>query len=120
RAVPTPPPAASAHLLALAIQVAGMQRNVPAEQIANAREYGELMATTGRFLTFSAGAATIGARLRQNPAERPALRLVRETADGLVVSGKVGMHTSPVYAEDIYVGGHNGIDHAGHRATFIV
>jgi len=108
------------HLIALGIQDAVAQRNVSAEQIASARKYRELIATTGRFLTFSAGAATIGARLRQNPAERPALRLVRETADGLVISGKVGMHTSPAYAEDIYVGGHNGIDHAGHRATFIV
>jgi 4-hydroxyphenylacetate 3-monooxygenase len=37
-----------------------------------------------------------------------------------VLSGKVGMHTSPVYAEDVYVGAHSGVDRDGHRATFIV
>jgi len=61
-----------------------------------------------------------------DPAERPverfraALRIVRETGAGLVLSGKVGMHTSPVYAEDVYVGAHSGVDRDGHRATFIV
>ena len=37
-----------------------------------------------------------------------------------VLSGKVGMHTSPVYAEDVYIGAHCGIDRGEHRATFIV
>ena len=35
-------------------------------------------------------------------------------------SGKVGMHTSPAYAEDVYIGSHSGVDHGGHRATFVV
>jgi 4-hydroxyphenylacetate 3-monooxygenase len=30
------------------------------------------------------------------------------------------MHTSPVYAEDVYIGSHSGIDRDGHRATFVV
>ena len=30
------------------------------------------------------------------------------------------MHTSPVYAEDVYIGAHSGVDHDGHRATFVV
>jgi len=30
------------------------------------------------------------------------------------------MHTSPVYAEDVYVGAHSGVDRDGHRATFVV
>jgi len=38
----------------------------------------------------------------------------------MVVSGKVGMHTSPAYAEDVYVGSHCGIDRGPHRATFVV
>jgi 4-hydroxyphenylacetate 3-monooxygenase len=38
----------------------------------------------------------------------------------MIVRGKVGMHTSPVYAEDVYVGSHCGIDRGPHRATFTV
>ena len=30
------------------------------------------------------------------------------------------MHTSPPYAEDVYVGGLCGVDFQGHRATFVV
>jgi 4-hydroxyphenylacetate 3-monooxygenase len=108
------------NLIALGIQDAVQQRNASPEQIRYAAAYREEIARTGRFLTFSAGAATIGYRLRENPAERAALQLVRETDGGLVVRGKVGMHTSPAYAEDVYVGSHAGIDYAGHRATFIV
>jgi len=48
------------------------------------------------------------------------LKLVRETDAGVVLSGKVGMHTSPAYAEDVYVGSHSGIDIGAHRASFIV
>jgi len=108
------------NLIALGILDAVQQRNVSAEQIANAAGYREMIARTGRFLTFSAGAATIGYRMREDPGERLALTLVRETDAGLVVRGKVGMHTSPVYAEDVYVGSHCGIDRGPHRATFIV
>jgi len=108
------------NLIALGILDAVRQRNVSQEQIANAAGYRELIARTGRFLTFSAGAATIGYRMRPDPGERVALKLVRETDAGLVVSGKVGMHTSPVYAEDVYVGSHCGIERGQHRATFIV
>jgi aromatic ring hydroxylase len=108
------------NLIALGILDAVQQRNVSPEQIANAAGYRELIARTGRFLTFSAGAATIGYRMREDPGERAALKLVRETDAGLIVRGKVGMHTSPVYAEDVYVGSHCGIDRGQHRATFIV
>jgi 4-hydroxyphenylacetate 3-monooxygenase len=51
---------------------------------------------------------------------RGALRVLRETDAGLVLSGRVGMHTSPAYAEDVYVGAHSGVDRDGHRATFVV
>jgi aromatic ring hydroxylase len=108
------------NLIALGILDAVQQRNVSAEQIAHAAAYREMIATTGRFLTFAAGAATIGYRLRRDPAERAALRLVSASDRGMVLRGKIGMHTSPVYAEDVYVGSHCGIDHGGHRATFIV
>jgi 4-hydroxyphenylacetate 3-monooxygenase len=108
------------NLIALGILHAVRERNVSREQIASAQAYRELIATTGRFLTFCAGAATIGYRFREDPTQRAALRLVRETDAGMVVTGKVGMHTSPPYAEDVYIGSHGGIEHGGHRATFIV
>jgi 4-hydroxyphenylacetate 3-monooxygenase len=108
------------HLIALGILDAARRRNVSAEQQESAAEYRRLIARTGRFLTFSAGAATIGSRLREDPAERAALRVVRETSAGIVLSGKVGMHTSPAYAEDVYVGAHSGVDRGPHRATFVV
>ena len=108
------------NLIALGIHDVVQQRRVSAEQIAAAAAYRKEIARTGRFLTFSAGAATIGYRLREDPAERAALRVVRRTDAGLVLSGKVGMHTSPVYAEDVYVGAHSGVDLDGHRATFVV
>src|SRR2546423_1611713 len=73
-----------------------------------------------RFLTFAGGGATIGYRLRDTPADRVALRLVRETDGGVVIAGKIGMHTSPVFAEDVYVGSLSGIDLGPHRATFAV
>jgi aromatic ring hydroxylase len=108
------------NLIALGILDAVQQRSVSPEQIANAARHRELIARTGRFLTFSAGAATIGYRMRPDPAERVSLTLVRETDAGMIVRGKVGMHTSPVYAEDVYVGAHCGIDRGPHRATFTV
>lgn len=108
------------QLIALGILDAVQQRNVSAKQIADAAAYRDMIARTGRFLTFAAGTAPIGYRLREDPGERAALRLVRESAAGLVVRGKVGMHTSPVYAEDIYVGSNSGVDYGEHRASFIV
>jgi aromatic ring hydroxylase len=108
------------NLIALGIRDVVLQRKVSPEQLDQATRYRALIARTGRFLTFCAGAATIGYRLRQDPAERAALRIIRETDAGLVLSGKVGMHTSPVYAEDVYIGSHSGIDRDGHRATFVV
>jgi 4-hydroxyphenylacetate 3-monooxygenase len=48
------------------------------------------------------------------------LKLVRESDAGVVIRGKVGMHTSPAYAEDVYIGALCGIDIGEHRASFIV
>ena len=60
-------------------------------------------AESGRFLTFAGGGPLIGTRLRPDENERAALRLVSETADGIVVSGKIQMHTSTPFAEDLLV-----------------
>ncbi len=108
------------HLISLGVVTAVRERNASAQQIADALSYREQIAATGRFLTFCGGAAPIGYRLREDPRERNALRLVRETDAGIVVSGKIGMHTSPAYAEDVYVGALNGIEIGEHRASFIV
>jgi aromatic ring hydroxylase len=107
------------HLIALGLLSSVEERNVSQEQIDHAARYREQIAT-GRFLTFCGGAPTIGARMRPEPGERAALKVVRETDAGIVVRGKIGMHTSPAYAEDVYVGSLSGIDIGEHRATFIV
>jgi 4-hydroxyphenylacetate 3-monooxygenase len=108
------------HLIALGILASVEERNVSAEQITNAARYRQGIADSGRFLTFCGGGPTIGARMRADPRERAALQLVRETDAGLVIRGKIGMHTSPAYAEEVYVGSLSGIDIGEHRATFIV
>ncbi len=69
-------------------------------EIAAAREYQESIAHTGRFLTFAGGGPLIGPRLRQDPV---AIRLDGETDRGIVVSGKVQMHTSTPFAEDVLI-----------------
>jgi len=108
------------NLIAMGVLTAVEERNVSPQQIADARAYRELIATTGRFLTFCGGAAPIGVRLRPDPAARAALRIVRESDAGVVISGRLGMHTSPAYAEDVYVGALNGAMIGEHNASFIV
>ena len=108
------------HLISMGVLTAVQERNVSARQIADAAAYREMIATTGRFLTFCGGAAPIGFRLRENPADRAALKLMRETDAGVIISGRIGMHTSPAYAEDVYVGALNGVKIGEHNASFIV
>jgi aromatic ring hydroxylase len=108
------------QLIALGVLGMPYEQNPDPTQIANAANCRDMIARTGRFLTFSAGAATIGYRLRENPAERAVLKIVRESDKGLVLAGKIGMHTSPVYAEDVYVGSISGVDYQGKRGSFIV
>jgi len=108
------------HLIALGVLHAIGLANGSPKQVADAEAYRAEIARTGRFLTFAAGAAPIGHRLRENPAERGALRIVGQSDAGVVVRGKIGMHTSPAYAEDVYIGAVNGADFEGKRATFVV
>ena len=74
-------------------------------EIANCAAYRDEISTTGRFLTFSAGGAPIGFRFRENEEDRAAIKVVRETDAGLVISGKVAMHTSSPFADDVFVSG---------------
>jgi len=108
------------NLIALGILLTSQEFNRYPEQVSNAAAYRQFIANTGRFLTFSFGAATFGYRFREKAEERAALRIVRETDAGVVLQGKIGMHTSPPFAEDVYIGVNCGVEHQGARASFVV
>ena len=108
------------NLIALGVLTTVQAQNVGSRQVENAFAYRDMVAHTGRFITYCGGAPIIGQRLKLDPADRVALKLVRETDAGVVIRGRLGMHTSPAYAEDVYVGGMSGIDIDGKRAGFIV
>ncbi len=91
-----------------------------AGEIANAAAYRDELARTGRFLTFSAGGAPIGFRFRPEAAERAALKVVRETDAGLVVSGKVSMHTASPYADEVFVSGGTRRPGREHFTWFVI
>ncbi len=107
-------------LISLGVMYAAEIKNASAEQIEAARRYRAMIGATGRFLTFASGTATIGARMRADPSERAALKVIRETDAGLVVSGRVAMLTSPAFAEDVYIGSVCGIQHGGYPTSLIV
>ncbi len=108
------------NLIQLGVLTAAQARNVSPEQIAEAIAYRERIARTGRFLTYCGGAPIIGQRLHPDPQERVSLKLVRETDAGVVISGKLGMHTSPAYVEDVYIGALSRLEIAGQPASFIL
>lgn len=108
------------HLIAMGVLTATQQQNASPKNIADAEAYRASIANTGRFLTFCGGAAPIGHRLRPDPADRAALKLVKETDAGIIIGGRIGMHTSPAFAEDVYVGALNGVKIGEHCASFIV
>lgn len=108
------------HLIQMGVLVATETRNAGPHHAANAEAYRKRIAETGRFLTFCGGAAIIGQRLQPNPADRVAVKKVHETDKGMIVRGRLGMHTSPAFAEDVYVGSLTGLQIDGHPAGFIV
>jgi aromatic ring hydroxylase len=108
------------HLIAMGVLVATETRNAASHYIANARAYREGIVRDQRFVTFCGGAAIIGQRMQANPADRVAVKIVRETDKGMVVRGRLGMHTSPAYAEEVYVGHLTGLQIGGHPVGFIV
>ena len=108
------------NLIALGILTTVQAQNAPQQQIDNAVAYRDRIARTGRFLTYCGGAPVIGQRMQPDPADRVALKLVREADAGVIIRGRLGMHTSPAWAEDVYVGGLSGVDIGGKRAGFIV
>ena len=90
-------------LIALGMTNALKRNNNPPEEIEAAESYLASLSETGRFLTFAGGGPLIGTRLRENESERVALRLVSESTEGIVVTGKVQMHTSTPFAEDLLI-----------------
>lgn len=90
-------------LIALGLLNALTRINHSSEEIEAARSYLESLSESGRFLTFAGGGPLIGTRLREDESQRAAIRLVSEAADGIVVSGKVQMHTSTPFAEDLLI-----------------
>jgi aromatic ring hydroxylase len=108
------------NLIAMGVLVAAEARDAGPHYAANAASYREMIARTGRFLTFCGGAPIIGQRLNPDPAKRVSVKRVRDTDKGMVVRGRLGMHTSPAYAEDVYVGHLTGLQIDGHPVGFIV
>ena len=108
------------NLIALAIVELTRVVNLSPEQIANASAYRDLLTREGRFITFCGGGSTIGYRLREDPEERPPLKLVKETDAGLVISGRLGMFTSPAFADDVYIGQTAAMAYGDKRASFVM
>ncbi len=108
------------NLIALGVLTSAQSGGAPSEQIEAAAAYRDELARTGRFLTYCGGAPIIGQRLRPDPAERVALKLLRESPAGIVISGRLGMHTSPAFAEDVYVGPLSRLELGGRPVSFIV
>ena len=108
------------HLIAMGVLTGTERLNAGSRHIANATAYHEGVARDQRFITFCGGAAIIGQRMQPNPADRVSVKIVRETDKGMVVRGRLGMHTSPAYAEEVYVGTLTGLQIDGHPIGFIV
>jgi aromatic ring hydroxylase len=108
------------NLIGLGILDAVQRRHPASDNMAMATKYRDWLAATGRFLTFSSGGATIGYRFREDPNARASLRLIKETDAGIVVRGKVGMHTSVPFADDVYIGAGGAVTCGNQRATFVV
>ena len=90
-------------LIALGLLNVIKRLNNSTADVEAAEAYQESLAKSGRFLTFAGGGPLIGPRLRQHPSDRVALHLISETDEGIVVSGKVQMHTSTPFAEDLLI-----------------
>ena len=108
-------------LIALGLLNALTRIDHSSEEIQAAEEYRASLAASGRFLTYAGGGPLIGTRLRPDESQRAALRLVSETADGIVVSGKIQMHTSTPFAEDLLVSSRDELPPgSGRHLWFIV
>jgi 4-hydroxyphenylacetate 3-monooxygenase len=105
-------------LIALGLRDTIRRLNLSKEEVKKAEKYADNIRSAQTFLTLANGNAPLSFRFRPEPEQRRSLRLVRETDAGIVVSGKLGMHTSPAFAEEIYVAGAGGVMIDGRKATF--
>ena len=90
------------------------------EDIQAAEEYLERISSSGRFLTYAGGGPLIGTRLRPDESDRTALKMVSETADGITVSGKIQMHTSTPFAEDLLISTRNDMPTGSGRFLWFI
>jgi aromatic ring hydroxylase len=107
-------------LIALGVLNVLQRLNLSPQEVAAAETYRDFVARSGRFLTFASGGPLIGQRLRQSPQERVAIRLIKETADGIVVRGKVAMHTSTPFAEDVLITGRDDMPPGSGRFLWLI
>lgn len=89
-------------LIALGIVDAVKTLGLPADRVAAAEAYRGALAKTGRFVTFCGGAPPPADRFH-GADERQAVRLVRETDAGVIVTGMAGLHTSVPFAEEVFI-----------------
>ena len=108
------------ELIALGLQNVMKRLGNSAAEIEAAEEYLEYISKSGRFLTYAGGGPLIGTRLRPDESDRAALRLVSETADGIVVSGKIQMHTSTPFAEDLLISTRNDMPPGSGRFLWFI
>src|SRR6202030_1429565 len=71
------------NLIALGILSAVEAQNINPQQADSALAYRDGIARSGRFITYCGGAPIIGQRLHPDPAERVALKRVRDTDAGI-------------------------------------
>jgi aromatic ring hydroxylase len=108
------------HLIALGVLTAAETRGARPHYVVNAMAYRAMIASNGRFLTFCGGTPVVGQRMQPDPVDRVSVKRVSENDKGMVLRGRLGMHTSPAYAEDVYVGTLTGLEIDGHPVGFIV
>ena len=108
------------HLIAMGVLAAAETRNAGPRHAENAETYRREIVRDQRFVTFCGGAPIIGQRMQPDPADRVSVKIVRQMDKGIIVKGRLGMHTSPAYAEEVYVGHLTGLQIEGHPIGFIV
>ena len=82
--------------------------------------YRDSLASSGRFLTFAGGGPLIGYRLREDVTQRAAFQLVEDTPKGIVVRGKVQMHTTTPFAEDVLITSRDELPPGSGRSTWFI
>jgi 4-hydroxyphenylacetate 3-monooxygenase len=108
------------NLIALGLQDTIRRVNLSKEEVEKAEAYAAGVRREQHFVTLANGNAPLGFRFREQPEERRSIRLVRETGAGLIISGKLSMHTSPAYAEEIYIASAGGVMVNGRKATMSI